>query len=77
MTKYDKLDEMIQQKLRVSPGLTFVSLMTGDIRDECERLAQLSAGDPLDIFRVIDRRLQALRKRYVIIFKHGKGWSLA
>ena len=37
---------------------------------------ELNDGDSVTAFRVIDRRLQALRKKRVIEHDHFKGWVL-
>lgn len=76
MSKYEKLDGMIIDALSHVLPKTFMEIHFHDgirngIHAECESLATKGG----EGFRVLDRRLQALRKKG-FIFSHGpsKGW---
>ena len=75
MSKYAKLDGLILARLAEFPGLDFSQLNTREIAAE-SRVAQFEAHNQ---FRVVDRRLQALRKSGLVRFGKGKdyGWRLA
>lgn len=70
MSKYGFLDDLIVERLQVKPA-TFAELLSGDIRKECDTLVMADYA-----FRVLDRRLQALRKKGVIYFNSKEGWML-
>ncbi|MCK4120399.1 hypothetical protein ACI2UK_27020 [Ralstonia nicotianae] len=75
MRKYAKLDEAIMNKMG-GHAQAFSEVFVRDVREECERIAkEESAGQKREIesFRVLDRRLQALRKAGTI-WHNGKGW---
>lgn len=57
--KYAQLDSMVLQAITADPS-RFAEIYTGVIAEECRRLAFLETGK--EPFRVMDRRLQALRK---------------
>ncbi len=66
--KYEKLDQMILNRLGSEPK-PFCDLFTGDVFEECDRL---TGNYPA---RVLDRRLQALRKKGLIAnISSSKGW---
>lgn len=66
MGKYDLVDAAILEELEAKPGLAFFQL-------NYALYDLVSTNNPdQDVFRVLDRRLQALRKKGMIIFK--KGW---
>lgn len=76
MNKYEELDAMIMDALDFNVPTPFMSIHFSDgihsgIYAECEKLAT----KPHEGFRVLDRRLQALRKKGLIV-SHGasKGW---
>ena len=76
MSKYEKLDAMIMDVLDFNAPTTFMAIHFSDgmhsgIHEECEKLATKRH----EGFRVLDRRLQALRKKGLIV-SHGasKGW---
>ena len=71
MSKYSKLDNAIRNKIGGSP-VPFAQIFVRDVRDECDSIA-LEEGNPV-AFRILDRRLQALRKAGVIKSIKGKGW---
>lgn len=71
--KYEKLDSMIVERLRTNPGMSY-EISDMKIRHECGMLVSVSArGGAL---RIMDRRLQALRKQGKIVFDRKVGWSL-
>lgn len=72
MSQYDDLDAAILRNLDTygNADLTFVG--GGDAGREAQRIAKLTGRD---VFRVLDGRLQSLRKRGVIAFDHKTGWS--
>lgn len=70
---YTKLDQLILAGLAKGPR-PFSSLNAEDIEDETRVLV---AGSDVDAFRVLDRRLQALRKAGKIEFIDARnGWKL-
>ncbi len=69
---YEKLDSLIVAKIKDRHELLFASLTIGDVFIEAERIALATKRD---IFRVIDGRLQALRKRGLIICR-GRTWRV-
>lgn len=70
MNKYEKLDQMILDKLNDNPQ-PFYHIHSGEINDECEKLSPHC----YEGFRVLDRRLQALRKKGLIAnISCSKGW---
>lgn len=76
MSKYEKLDAMILQSIGTLPK-SFSDIYFGEeqgtenLRPVCESLAD----DKNEAARVLDRRLQALRKKGLIVFM--KGWRKA
>jgi hypothetical protein len=68
---YKKLDSLIVAKIKDRKELLFANLMSGDVFIEAERIASATKRKP---FRLIDARLQALRKRGLILCR-GKTWS--
>ncbi|WP_410779814.1 hypothetical protein [Klebsiella quasipneumoniae] len=63
MTKYNELDSKILNKIGEYPA-PFSSLYVKDVAEECIRIAK-EENKP-EPFRILDRRLQALRKAGVI-----------
>ncbi|WP_322073375.1 hypothetical protein [Burkholderia cepacia] len=64
MTQYEKLDAMILRAIGDTP-MKFVTINTYEVREESERLAleHRQAGRGCgDGWRIVDLRLQALRK---------------
>lgn len=81
--KYNHLDALILARVQAGPALQFTQLMEGALREECLRLADANEGSRArygdNPFSVLDRRLQALRKRGAIRFNgsgKGFGWVL-
>lgn len=70
MGKYEKLDQMIFDAISENPQ-PFHAILSGAISDECEMLSDKK----YEGFRVLDRRLQALRKKGLIAtVSCSKGW---
>jgi len=72
MTDYSKLDALIIEKIK-SGARTFSQIDGGAVYDEVTRL---SAETGSDSFRYIDRRLQALRKKGVLIYTTQDKWQV-
>lgn len=68
--KYEKLDQMILNKVKWDTPTAFMYIFVRDVSEESERLATHKH----EGFRVLDRRLQALKKRGLIRAIRGKGW---
>lgn len=74
MSKYAKLDSYILNKIGGQPA-PFSKIFIRDVHTECCEIAKSEGkGDP---YRILDRRLQALRKVGVIRNITGKGWVKA
>jgi hypothetical protein len=71
MSKYENLDKAILNKMGGHPQM-FIAINVRDVRAECERIATAEAGK-VEAFRILDRRLQALRKAGKIK-STPKGW---
>ncbi|UIZ74555.1 hypothetical protein HRV96_15350 [Raoultella ornithinolytica] len=71
MTKYELLDSKIMNKIGGNPT-PFFSLFVRDVADECAKIAADEGGGK-EPFRILDRRLQALRKAGKIR-STTKGW---
>ncbi|WP_243211065.1 hypothetical protein JQ760_028505 (plasmid) [Klebsiella pneumoniae] len=71
MEKYLELDKRIMDKIGDNPvPFAFLFVRDSDIANECEKIAREEGKEP---FRVLDRRLQALRKAGSIR-STTKGW---
>lgn len=70
---YTKLDELIKQKIS-SGKKTFASIDGGAVAEEAKRVASISGGEA---YRVIDRRLQVLRKAGVINYGTTTKWTIS
>lgn len=68
--KYEKLDQLILNSIGTEPK-PFCEIFVGGIYMECIRF---NSPEP---FRVLDRRLQALKKKSLIVSIRGKGWVKA
>lgn len=66
--KYDELDEVVLDSIGSVPKPFHDIYFSFKIKDVCQ---ELSKNEPA---RVLDRRLQALRKKGLIISVTGKGW---
>lgn len=81
MSQYTKLDGLVIAKIaearqRCIPALSFEKVNSGDVREECRRLADATGRDA---YRVLDGRLQAMRKQKRIVFVSrviARGWAL-
>lgn len=73
MSKYKELDRLILNKIGGQPA-PFAQIFTRDVAQECRNIAEIEGKHVLDAFRILDRRLQALRKLGVIRNVTGKGW---
>jgi len=69
-SKYDQLDALVLNAITMVPK-KFSEIYLGKTSEECRRLALLETGK--EPFRVMDRRLQALRKAGKIK-STPKGW---
>ena len=70
MLQYDKLDELIVERLRTNGELRLFALVSFGVSAEAHRLAEITGRED---FRIVDGRLQALRKKGVIAFGPN-GW---
>lgn len=74
MSKYEKLDRLIMNKIGGYPT-PFHQIFVRDVEEESKRIAEEDgSGYP---FRFVDRRLQSLSKKGVIRSVTGKGWVRA
>jgi hypothetical protein len=75
VSKYDKIDALILATISDRPK-GFSEIFVSTLQDECKRIAaeqpKRSPFEPVP-YRILDRRLQALRKAGSIKFT-GKGW---
>ena len=80
MSKYTKLDALILDEIGIDPVAFHVLQHRPEIEAETIAIADASPrnvwGDKITAFRVLDRRLQALRKAGKIRAS-TKGWTLA
>lgn len=74
MSQYDKLDSLIIERVKTQGPVKFPSLHGGDVAAEA---AALAAGTGREDFRIIDGRLQILRKRGALRYDTKQGWMLA
>lgn len=72
MTDYSVMDELILTKIRKGYNM-FAKIDGGDVYREAQRL-QDETKTPA--FRVIDKRLQALRKKGVIKYTTKDKWTV-
>jgi len=72
MSQYATLDKLIVERLSEGPKFLH-KVFTYDVKDECRRVAEATEREA---FRVMDARLQALRKAGVIVFNSKTGWGL-
>lgn len=79
MSQYDKLDSLIVEAIKDGCN-TFDKLWSGVVGAEAKRLYEedlkLRGYKAKPAFRFIDNRLQALRKRGVIVHVTGWGWRV-
>lgn len=78
MSKYETLDSSILNAIGGAPKLSG-AIMAGKVRRECERVAreELEADQRsrATAYRVLDRRLQALKRAGKIKAKINVGWT--
>lgn len=67
---YTKLDELIVAAVR-GGATQFWLILTGDVSEESERLVRGTKREPM---RVVDGRLQALRRRGELAWNPKAGW---
>lgn len=72
MSQYDKLDAAIIKAIRRGKTTFLVIERDGAVSNEAASLRVLTGGEP---FRIVDRRLQALRKKGRIRYV-GRQWLL-
>lgn len=80
MDKYRKIDEMILARLSKIGPRSFSALLVGELATECKRVSAILSkekrvGSATQYDRLLDRRLQALRKDGKIKYE-SKGWLL-
>lgn len=73
MSMYEKLDALILARISRGP-VSFAVLHAGDVRVECDRIGDDTRRQS---YRVLDARLQALRKKGLIRYGAKDGWSIA
>lgn len=76
MSKFDDLDGELLRLIRMGYR-TFAELQSRATMRMAQDLATPNYSGYRDGSRVIDRRLQALRKKGLITFTHGHGWGIA
>lgn len=74
-SKYEILDAEILRKIDATP-VSFGALYSGVAHEQCGKIAASENKDPDEAFRILDRRLQALRKAGKIS-STSRGWVLA
>jgi hypothetical protein len=75
--KYAELDEAIVLKIGVAKARTFHQIASGDLRRMADAIATPDRYGDRPGWRVIDRRLQALRKSGKLSYSRNTGWSAA
>ncbi|MDP8797533.1 hypothetical protein QZQ15_05915 [Serratia marcescens] len=73
MIDYSKLDSMIVEKIKTG-SRTFSQIFGGDVYDEAQRLHEMGGRTA---FRIIDDRLQSLRKKGLIQYTTKEKWQVA
>lgn len=69
----DNLDNIILARLKAQGEMHLLFLNAHEVREELDRLAEATGREA---FRILDGRLQALRKGGRISFDSKKGWRL-
>lgn len=70
MTDYSKVDAAILERVRIGKT-TFAGIAGGAVWAEALKVSNVEAAD-----RVIDRRLQKLRKARKLTYNRPNGWRL-
>ena len=73
MSQYDKLDALIVDAIKGGCH-SFASIISG--RSLFDETLRLSHAIGRDTQRIVDGRLQALRRRGVIVYVTGWGWRV-
>ena len=77
MSQYDKIDHLIVEAIKGGAS-KFDAINSGAVQEESVRLhledRKVRGPNAKPLFRIIDSRLQALRKRCVIVHAKGRGW---
>jgi len=71
-TDYAYLDTLIQERIAAGNN-TFMRIDGGPVYAEADRLANITGGPA---FRIIDRRLQAMRKKGLIKYTTAEKWTV-
>lgn len=76
MSKYPEVDAAIVKRVREAGPVSMLWLFVGDLRTVAQRAEWAHGGEA---YRIVDRRLQALKRAGVIKFQRGSGagWVLA
>jgi hypothetical protein len=69
MTQYDKLDLLIYEAIKAGAN-EFASVHVGDVHQESLKIS-VATGRPA--FRIVDARLQAIKRRGLIEFNRRRG----
>ena len=71
MSKYQTIDDLIVTRIK-NGSTTFFWIFNREVAEEAE---QLTLHTSKEACRVVDSRLQALRKKGVISFNSKTGWT--
>ena len=71
MNTYEKLDSLIVQSIKAGSNSFILIFNRKRVLDEALRI---SSANGRDTDRIVDSRLQALRKRGLIVHVKGWGW---
>lgn len=71
--KFDQLDALIVSRISRAP-CTFTELQGKGLRDAADALVKVDRHGFKEGSRLIDRRLQALRKAARIVYSKGRWW---
>lgn len=79
MSQYEKIDHLIVEAIK-SGSSTLLWIFQGAVRAEADRMHEEDRKVKKDMakppFRFVDSRLQALRKRGLIVHVKGWGWRV-
>ena len=73
MSQYDKLDSLIFQSIKAGSNSFILIFNRKRVIDEVKRI---SSATGRDTDRIVDGRLQALRRRGLIVYVTGWGWRV-
>lgn len=73
MSQYDKLDSLIVEAIKAGSDSFILIFNRKRVIDEVKRI---SSATGRNTERIVDGRLQALRKRGVIVYFTGWGWRV-